>query len=176
MCDDITDITLTLLSEHTLDQLRAADRIVDDVLTAYPAQCARIAQVGTRAHVADISLSVQMPVVLVPVHLRRPHIEHTMTPSCQRAVCLRPFITNDFMTGRAAMPGKDLPEQVRACGMYAWRVCAGARRDGHKRTGQRRRHIGRTVRLDIQTTWYYRMGIACLDHVVFVVIVNAVRA
>jgi GMP synthase (glutamine-hydrolysing) len=65
-----------------------------------------------------------MPVVLVPVHLRRSHIEHTVPPSCQRAVCLRPFITNDFMTGRAAIPGKDLPEEVRAGGAHARAVCS----------------------------------------------------
>ena len=32
--------------------------------------------------------------------------------SCQRSIVLRPFISNDFMTGRAAIPGKDFSVEV----------------------------------------------------------------
>jgi GMP synthase (glutamine-hydrolysing) len=28
----------------------------------------------------------------------------------QRSIAIRPFITNDFMTGRPAVPGQDMPE------------------------------------------------------------------
>jgi GMP synthase (glutamine-hydrolysing) len=52
----------------------------------------------------------QMPVVLIPVHFDRDQFGHV--PSCQRSVVLRPFITHDFMTGLAAVPGKHIPEEV----------------------------------------------------------------
>ncbi|ALC40112.1 bur [Drosophila busckii] len=53
----------------------------------------------------------QMPVVLIPVHFDRDPINRT--PSCRRSVVLRPFITNDFMTGVPAVPGSvQLPLQV----------------------------------------------------------------
>lgn len=53
----------------------------------------------------------QMPVVLIPVHFDRDPINRT--PSCRRSVVLRPFITNDFMTGVPAEPGSvQLPLQV----------------------------------------------------------------
>jgi len=53
----------------------------------------------------------QMPVVLIPVHFDRDPINRT--PSCRRSVVLRPFITNDFMTGVPAEPGSvQLPVQV----------------------------------------------------------------
>ncbi len=51
-----------------------------------------------------------MPVVLVPLHFDR--VVDDDSPSVQRSVCLRPFITNDFMTGLAAVPGKSIPEEV----------------------------------------------------------------
>jgi len=52
-----------------------------------------------------------MPVVLIPVHFDRDPINRT--PSCRRSVVLRPFITNDFMTGVPAEPGSvQMPLQV----------------------------------------------------------------
>ena len=51
-----------------------------------------------------------MPVVLLPLHFDRDSL--TREPSCQRSIVLRPFITRDFMTGVAARPGKDLPEEL----------------------------------------------------------------
>lgn len=51
-----------------------------------------------------------MPVVLLPLHFERDMI--VREPSCQRCVVLRPFITNDFMTGLPAVPGNHLPEAV----------------------------------------------------------------
>jgi GMP synthase (glutamine-hydrolysing) len=46
-----------------------------------------------------------MPVVLVPLHFDRDPIERM--PSCQRSIVLRPFVTNDFMTGVPCVPGTD---------------------------------------------------------------------
>lgn len=53
----------------------------------------------------------QMPVILIPVHFDVDPVSRN--PYCQRSVVIRPFITNDFMTGVAAQPGKDLPVKVR---------------------------------------------------------------
>jgi len=51
-----------------------------------------------------------MPIVLIPVHFDRDPIDHI--PSCQRSVVIRTFITNDFMTGVPATPGKHIPLEV----------------------------------------------------------------
>ncbi len=58
----------------------------------------------------------QMPVVMVPLHFDRDPLEHT--PSCQHSVVIRTFITQDFMTGIAAVPGKHLPEEVRLISIF----------------------------------------------------------
>lgn len=50
-----------------------------------------------------------MPTILVPIHFDRLAYRF---PSMCRSICLRPFITTDFMTGQAALPGRDIPEQV----------------------------------------------------------------
>ena len=52
----------------------------------------------------------QMPIVLIPVHFERGPLARF--PSCQRSVVIRPFITNDFMTGVPAIPGKDIPVEI----------------------------------------------------------------
>lgn len=53
----------------------------------------------------------QMPVVLVPLHFDRDPVDRK--PSAQRSVVIRPFITNDFMTGVPVIPGTEsLPIQV----------------------------------------------------------------
>ena len=52
----------------------------------------------------------QMPVVLIPVHFDRSQLERV--PSCCRSVVIRPFVTADFMTGRPAVPGRDLPQEL----------------------------------------------------------------
>ena len=49
-----------------------------------------------------------MPVILVPLHFDR----DSTTPSCHHSIVVRTFITNDFMTGIPAQPGKHLPEEV----------------------------------------------------------------
>lgn len=58
-------------------------------------------------HITKIS---QMPIILVPLHFDRDPLSHQ--PSCQRSVVIRPFITSDFMTGIAAVPGKHIAEEV----------------------------------------------------------------
>ncbi|EMP28965.1 GMP synthase [glutamine-hydrolyzing] [Chelonia mydas] len=52
----------------------------------------------------------QMPVILTPLHFDRDPLQKQ--PSCQRSVVIRTFITSDFMTGIAATPGSEIPEEV----------------------------------------------------------------
>ena len=51
-----------------------------------------------------------MPVVLIPIHFDRDPSKQL--PSCQRSVVIRTFITNDFMTGIPATPGKHISVKV----------------------------------------------------------------
>ncbi|KAH8392537.1 hypothetical protein KR215_010536 [Drosophila sulfurigaster] len=91
----VTDITHTTLNTRVLRQLREADAIANEI----------IMQAGLYRKIS------QMPVILIPVHFDRDPINRT--PSCRRSVVLRPFITNDFMTGVPAVPGSvQLPLQV----------------------------------------------------------------
>lgn len=53
----------------------------------------------------------QMPVILIPVHFDRDPVNRI--PSCARSIVLRPFQTNDFMTGVPTIPGTEkLPLSV----------------------------------------------------------------
>lgn len=87
----IQDITPTYLTSNVIATLRQADHLANQVLTS-------------NGCMGAIS---QMPVVLIPIHFDRDAACRTL--SCQRSVVLRPFCTNDFMTGMPAIPGKDLP-------------------------------------------------------------------
>lgn len=111
----VTDITHTTLNTVVLAQLRQADAIANEVrsnsyiciieLFLIKFQLQIIMQAGLYRKIS------QMPVVLIPVHFDRDPINRT--PSCRRSVVLRPFITNDFMTGVPAVPGSvQLPLQV----------------------------------------------------------------
>ena len=60
-----------------------------------------------------------MPVVLVPLHFDRDPVKHE--PSCQRSIVIRTFITNDFMTGIPAEPGKHIKEEVNV--LYLFKIC-----------------------------------------------------
>lgn len=51
-----------------------------------------------------------MPIILTPLHFDRDPLQKQ--PSCQRSVVIRTFITSDFMTGIAATPGNEVPEEV----------------------------------------------------------------
>lgn len=90
----IQDITPTYLTSNVIATLRQADHLANQVLTS-------------NGCMGDIS---QMPIVLIPIHFDRDAACRTL--SCQRSVVLRPFCTNDFMTGTPAIPGKDLPIHV----------------------------------------------------------------
>lgn len=91
----VQDVTHTLLTKQTVALIRQADSIVNRILLEN--DCMR-----------KIS---QMPVILIPVHFDRDPAPKT--PSCMRSVVLRPFVTNDFMTGVPAVPGTDrLPLHV----------------------------------------------------------------
>mmetsp|Transcript_1641 Transcript_1641/g.2050 ORF Transcript_1641/g.2050 Transcript_1641/m.2050 type:complete len:643 (+) Transcript_1641:32-1960(+) len=80
-------ITKTLLNRATCDQLRAADSIVTQELVSNNL----------------VKKVAQLPVILFPCDFG---IEGG------RGVAIRTFITNDFMTGVPARPGKHLPESV----------------------------------------------------------------
>lgn len=52
-----------------------------------------------------------MPVILIPIHFDRDPANRQ--PSSSRSIVLRPFLTNDFMTGVPVIPGSEqLPLQV----------------------------------------------------------------
>ena len=58
----------------------------------------------------------QMPIILVPLHFDRDPVMRL--PSCHRSVVIRMFITNDFMAGIAATPGKQMPEEVKVLNFF----------------------------------------------------------
>jgi len=90
-----TRITPTLPCREALDQLRAADDVVNRVLMK---------------HDLTIKLS-QVPVVSFPVEFA----SHSTSNSTMRSIAIRTFITNDFMTGVPAQPGTDyMPSEVLA--------------------------------------------------------------
>lgn len=83
----ITEITPTHLTPDVIEQIQHADDIVNQEL---------------ERHDLLEKLS-QVPVISFPVNFG---IEGN------RAIGIRTFITNDFMTGSPAVPGKDIPEEV----------------------------------------------------------------
>ncbi|XP_071480780.1 GMP synthase [glutamine-hydrolyzing]-like [Diadema antillarum] len=92
--DTLQDVTPTFLTPNVLAMLRQADYHAREELM-------------NSGYYNKIS---QMPVILVPVHFDRDLVAHQ--PSCQRSIVIRTFITNDFMTGIPAQPGKHIPEDV----------------------------------------------------------------
>lgn len=90
----LEDITPTYLSAGVLSTLRQADHLCTKVLN--DSNCT-----------AKLS---QMPIIIVPIHFDRDPINRL--PSCQRSIAIRTFITNDFMTGIPAVPGKHIPLEV----------------------------------------------------------------
>ena len=80
----IKKITPTFLTDQSLSKLRMADKIVNDLL-----QQNNLLQ--------KIS---QVPVILIPIDF---------DGGDKHSVVIRPFMTNDFMTGLAATPGKEIP-------------------------------------------------------------------
>jgi len=84
-------ITRTLPGREALDQLRAADDVVNRALIK---------------HDLTTKLS-QVPVVSFPVDLSPRSDEHPGHFTTKRSIAIRTFITNDFMTGVPAEPGSD---------------------------------------------------------------------
>jgi len=92
----IQEITYTTLTTNVLQLLRQVDNIANDVIVKN-----------------DLMKTItQMPIILIPIHFDIDPVSRR--PFCQRSVVIRPFLTNDFMTGVAAQPGKDLPVKVLA--------------------------------------------------------------
>uniref|UniRef100_A0A915PIU1 GMP synthase (glutamine-hydrolyzing) n=1 Tax=Setaria digitata TaxID=48799 RepID=A0A915PIU1_9BILA len=100
----VNDVTRTYLNDFTIGLIQWADRLAYDVLCG-------LDEDGKRDPTLEACLQMiqQMPVVMVPVHFDRDPLERKV--STLRSFVLRPFITNDFMTGVAALPGRDIPEQ-----------------------------------------------------------------
>ncbi|KAG6447713.1 GMP synthase [glutamine-hydrolyzing] isoform X1 [Manduca sexta] len=93
--EQVTDITPTFLTQHVISTIRQADDIATQVLLS--SGCGR--------------LVAQMPVVLIPIQFDRDAA--VRAAPCQRSVVLRPFLTSDFMTGLAALPGTEaMPQEV----------------------------------------------------------------
>jgi len=80
---EIKIITPTFLNEKSVSQLRAADTIVNDFLKEN--------QLLTKIS--------QVPVILIPVDFEGKQ---------RHSIVIRPFITNDFMTGLAVVPGVEI--------------------------------------------------------------------
>ncbi|KAB0793294.1 hypothetical protein PPYR_12914 [Photinus pyralis] len=90
----IPDLTPTHLTCQVLSTLRQADDLAMGVMQS-------------KGYSGSIS---QMPVILLPIHFDR---DQTLRiPSCQRSIVLRPFCTQDFMTGVPATPGVQFPIDV----------------------------------------------------------------
>ncbi|KAL5252338.1 hypothetical protein ACHWQZ_G015191 [Mnemiopsis leidyi] len=89
----VRDITPTLLNPGAISRLREADSAAMDMLRQHDA----------------MKLLSQMPVILLPLHFDR---ASRHDPSTKHSIVLRPFVTQDFMTGSAAIPGKHIPEPV----------------------------------------------------------------
>lgn len=84
----IKTVTPTLLNEANISKLRAADQIVNDLLYKH-----------------DLLRKIsQVPVILIPIDFGETNESHS--------IVIRTFITNDFMTGLAATPSKEIPEKV----------------------------------------------------------------
>ncbi|XP_019864567.1 GMP synthase [glutamine-hydrolyzing] isoform X2 [Aethina tumida] len=92
--EPLPDVTPTYLTSNVLSTIRQCDDVATSIL-----------------HSSGYSSCIsQMPVILLPLDFDRD--QALRIPSCQRSVALRPFITEDFMTGIPAVPGKQLPVEV----------------------------------------------------------------
>ncbi|XP_073989483.1 GMP synthase burgundy [Rhodnius prolixus] len=92
--DPVQDITPTYLTTHVLATVRQADHLATQVL-------------NNSEYMRKVS---QMPVILLPLHFDRDAA--LRAPSCQRSIVIRPFITQDFMTGIPAVPGVHIPVDI----------------------------------------------------------------
>ena len=81
-------VTPTRLEGDVVQQLQLCDDIVNEVILQYDL-------------VRTLS---QVPVILFPAHMGE--------GEGMRSICIRTFITNDFMTGVPAWPGKTVPSEA----------------------------------------------------------------
>lgn len=87
IAEPVRNITPTHLTLETVEQVRKADDIVNRLLLG-----------------ADLLRSLsQVPVISFPVGFEIPG---------NRSIAIRTFITNDFMTGVPARPGKEIPVEA----------------------------------------------------------------
>jgi GMP synthase (glutamine-hydrolysing) len=96
----INTITSTRLTPPVILQLQEADDIVNQILLKY-----------------DLIQSLsQVPVILFPVEFdaKNNNEEGSRDSNGKRSICIRTFITNDFMTGVPAHPGKTFPLEALA--------------------------------------------------------------
>uniref|UniRef100_A0A8R1I063 GMP synthase (glutamine-hydrolyzing) n=1 Tax=Caenorhabditis japonica TaxID=281687 RepID=A0A8R1I063_CAEJA len=102
--ESIEDLTRTYLVPPIVTKLQMADNIASDILfgRAVASDGTQLANVGHRVQ--------QMPVVLLPLDFDRD--KTAATGSYKHSIVLRPFVTSDFMTGQAAIPGVHLPEKT----------------------------------------------------------------
>uniref|UniRef100_A0A0K0FMP7 GMP synthase (glutamine-hydrolyzing) n=1 Tax=Strongyloides venezuelensis TaxID=75913 RepID=A0A0K0FMP7_STRVS len=94
---DITDITPTYLTQENIRNLEIADDIVTNVLLGLNEDGSPSNEIKPSIHTIQ-----QMPVIQIPIHFDRPNCNSQ--PSTRHSYVLRPFITNDFMTGIAGIP------------------------------------------------------------------------
>lgn len=116
----IEDITPTCLTHTTLSTLREADSLANSVLLKHGNVVPYMQPTlfSILSFIVDLlSCISQMPIVLVPIHFDR-LVENKIQPSCQRSIVIRTFITSDFMTGVAAVPGQDIP--VKVCTLFVY--------------------------------------------------------
>ncbi|KII68132.1 GMP synthase [glutamine-hydrolyzing] [Thelohanellus kitauei] len=90
----VEQVTLTFLSPDSIQLCRRAHAIVEDIL-------------DQEDSMHKIS---QFPIVLIPIHFDVP--QNVGIPPMRRSLVLRPFISNDFMTGVPAIPGREIREQA----------------------------------------------------------------
>ncbi|PAV82858.1 hypothetical protein WR25_21133 [Diploscapter pachys] len=96
-------ITVTRLNRKTVEKLQLADKCATDVLFGRNEEGRRDERLNDCSRVVQ-----QMPVVMIPVDFDIAD----QSSSYRHSFVLRPFITNDFMTGLAAVPGKHIPEKT----------------------------------------------------------------
>lgn len=101
----VHSITPTYLCQASVEKLQKADKIATDALFGKGLDGKKSSEL------VDCGRKIQqMPVVMVPVHFDRDPA--TAPNSYQHSFCIRPFITADFMTGIAAVPGEHIPEKT----------------------------------------------------------------
>eukprot|EP01103_Thecamoeba_quadrilineata_P003559 TRINITY_DN13320_c0_g1_i1.p1 TRINITY_DN13320_c0_g1~~TRINITY_DN13320_c0_g1_i1.p1 ORF type:complete len:704 (-),score=143.31 TRINITY_DN13320_c0_g1_i1:10-2076(-) len=95
----VKKITPTHLTSDAIQQLQRADSAVNKILTKF--------KLFERGRLS------QVPVILVPIEFDPDQSTEPGEPVyngvTHRSIAIRPFLTNDFMTGVAATPGTDLP-------------------------------------------------------------------